>query len=255
MSKVLIGYVNAFKHLYKENQELLKGEPKPGRIYRIIETEPNESERTGPFRGYQVYIGATTNTAGMDTIFLGDTLKGQYFDKWTFDIDLITKENHLDFEYFTEDLPKLKTWLESDNADLIDLLKKSPFPVAVEQRGSAKPTEKIQRALAKAMEFEVEVEKSLGKLGNSINTIINEDVRLAMIISQVLRVIAHNAKNSGVSKSFLLNSPTSDGTLYAAIKHIEQYQSSGRPSDLYKSINYLLLELQRSNKLEDETKD
>lgn len=255
MSKVLIGYVNAFNHLYKENQELLKGEPKVGRIYRIIETEPNESERTGPGRGYQVYIGAITNTAGMDTIFLGDTLSGQYYDKWSFDIQLVTAQNHLEFDFHLEDLPRLKEWLESDNADLIDLLKKTPFPVAIEQQKGVKPPEKIQRALTKAIAFEVEVERALGKLGNSINTIIGEDIKLAMVISQVLRLIAHNSKTVGISKHFLLNSPSSDGTLYAAIKHIEQYQSSGRPSDLYKSINYLLLELKRSNKLEDETKD
>jgi hypothetical protein len=257
MSKVLIGYINKFEHLYKENQELLKGEPKEGRIYRIIETAPNESERTGPGTGYQIYVGAVTNPAGMDTIFLGNRLVGQYYDKWTFDIEVITKENHLEFEYDPADLPKLKTWLESDNSDLIELLKKTPFPVAVEQRGGDKPTEKVQRALNKAVAFEVELEKSLNKLGNAVNTIINEDVRFAMILSDLLQFIAANVRVAGMSKQFVMNSATSDGTIFGAIKHIEQYTSkqSGRPSDLHKSIYHLLLELQRSKTRKDDAKD
>ena len=113
MTDVQIGFVKYFKFCEEHAKDLLAPHPQEGRIYRIIKLTKKSKTQF-----YQLYIGKDNNKAGMDCIYLGDSLEGEYNDKWEFVIHIINKDNYLDYQYDEQDLINLKTWLDSDHAEL-----------------------------------------------------------------------------------------------------------------------------------------
>jgi len=258
MSKVLIGYVKKWNYLQEDIKTRLAGEPKEGSIYRIIyEDKAPTSDSL-----YQIYIGKDTNPAKMDTVFLGADLKGAYYDRWEFEIELINKDNYLEFEYRPDELPLLKKWLDSNNSDLIDLMTKSPVPVDISQEQLAEPSietdNTVSRALKEVISREIEYDKSMHKLQRGLNIIMERDLDIAVVLSELIHYIAttykdkyEDAGNGNMSRDFLISTPTPHATCFNALKYIQRYTTtgfakSGKIVDVHKAIHYLLFELQRS---------
>ncbi len=255
MSKVLIGYVKKWNYLQEGVKEKLSGQPKEGSIYRIIydESAPTSDSL------YQIYIGKDTNPARMDTVFLGSELKGEHHGRWEFEIDLINKENYLDYTFKHDELPVLKKWLDSNNSDLIDLMTKNPVPVDIDQPQMPVEMEQtITTALRKVMESENEYDKALDRLSKGMNTVVQKDVGMTFALSELIHYISktykekyENAGTKNISRDFLMTSPTPHATCFNSLKYIQRYSTtgfdkSGKVVDIYKAIHYLLFELQRS---------
>ncbi len=241
MSKVLIGYVKKWNYLQegvKENSL------------------------------YQIYVGKDTNPARMDTIFLGSELKGEHHGRWEFEIDLINKDNYLDFEFKADELPTLKEWLDSDNGDLVDLMTKNPVPVDIDRpEMPVEVDQTISRALRKVIESENEYDKALDRMSQGLNTIVQKDVGMTFAMSELIHYISktykekyENAGTKNISRDFLMTAPTPHATCFNSLKYIQRYSTtgfdkSGKIVDIHKAIHYLLFELQRAKQQKDNDKN
>lgn len=254
MNKVLIGYVNNWTYLQEDIKTRLAGEPKEGSVYRLLYTEGADQDRT-----YQIYIGKDSNPAKMDTIFLGNTLKGAYYDKWEFDIREVTKDNYLEFDFKPDELPILKKWLDSDNSDLKDLLNKSPQKVEVRNVEEAVEIDnRMQEVMHRVAKSAMDYDKAMERLSRSLNVIVEKDVQLSLVLSDLLGYIASTYKDkyeaagkANMAKDFLVHSESSDTAIFNALKYLQRYSTkgfakSGKIVDVQKAIHYLLFELQRS---------
>jgi hypothetical protein len=262
MNKVLIGYVKSWKYLQEDIESKMAGEPKEGSVYRIIYNENDKTDRQ-----YQIYVGQETNPAHMDTIYLGPTLKGQYYDRWEFEINVVTKENYLEFEYKPEELVQLKAWLDSDNDDLRELLTKSPNAIDIQRVGDQPPMdEKIHDVLKKVAQNALDYDKSMQRMAKSISTIVDRDTQLAMVMSELLGYVASTYKDKyedsgkpNMARDFLVGSDSSDVAIFNALKYVQRYSTkgfakSGKIVDIHKAIHYLLFELQRSRQQKENDK-
>jgi len=270
---IQIGRINKFRFENELVKESLSPHPEEGRIYRIIKTGK------GAQLFYQLYIGALNNKAKMDCIYLGPILKGEYEDKWEFDIDLITKKNYLEYNYTPEDLVTLKEWLDSDHADLRAIIeKKTPVKVNAEERAKnmlqalsesevavAAPTDTINKALNKIQAVENEIEHTLTDFQNSVNSLLETDIPLMLSLSESISFISkymvdntQTEKNNNMTKQYVLNSKTHDASIFSILNHLQGYKlgmdvtqehklSLGEvnKAPLYMTIYYCLLELQR----------
>jgi hypothetical protein len=108
---VLIGYVHEFN--YKNPRYESIGHPLVGRVYRLIK-DPG---------GYRLHIGRENNPAGLDGIFLGETLVGDRPD-YSFNIEAVTPESYLTLKIHKQDYDAIMGWIESDNSDLWSQLQK-----------------------------------------------------------------------------------------------------------------------------------
>lgn len=110
---VLVGFVHEFKFLTPTDLERLNGHPAEGRVYRILK-DP---------QGYRIYIGRENNNEGLDGLYLGETLEGEY-GRYTFKIEIVTPTNYLTLPIVSEDRSKVLDWVQSDNNDLWENLRK-----------------------------------------------------------------------------------------------------------------------------------
>lgn len=266
--KVIIGYINKFEYHYPVMRELLSRHPKEGMLYRILFDDNDDS----PF--YQVYIGRDKNKAKMDTIHLGPTLSGNYEDKWTFDISEVTPDNYLDFTFSEAELKKLHKWLKSDNSDLNWLLEKTTTRIPIPADDEAKiPTTDpsmeepampaTDRAIEKVLNFGKEIDAALVDMSTAINTIIDKDIRIMLVLSPFLKHIAatyddkyENTGKTNIAKDFLLSSSSPDTAIFNCIKYVQRYsttgfEKSGKIIDIYKAMHYLIFELQRQRQQND----
>lgn len=265
MTDILIGYIDDFKFSNPALAAKLAPHPKQGSIYRIIRFYPNNAnpkEIITPV--YQIYIGRDNNEAKMDTMFLGHTLEGEYFNKWTFSIIPVTKTNVTDFDIKPEELPSLATWLETDHADLKGLIEKSPMPVDMNistgettfaQPELPHPLEQEFMRLKNAEEYYTE---SLEAMSEALTHIIRTDREFSMVLSDLMRYLAstysdkyEDSGRANMSRDFLMTSDSPEVALFNSMKYIQRYttkgfEKSGNTRDILKAIHYCLFELQRA---------
>ena len=132
---VLIGFVKSFNFVAPEEGTRLGGHPQPGRIYRLLKD---------PF-GWRLHLGRDTNKEGLDGLHLGEheiynTESGQLVGshpRYDFNIEIVTPANYLSLYLVDEDREKLFSWIETDNSDLWNNLKKEQTGEASVIRTSA----------------------------------------------------------------------------------------------------------------------
>lgn len=125
---VLIGFVKSFNFIATDDSVRLSGHPQVGRIYRLMR-DPH---------GWRLHIGRENNREGLDGLYLGDLdiykistglIEGVQ-PRYDFLIEVVTPTNYLQLPIVDEDRQKLLKWLETENTDLWDSLKR-------EQKGEA----------------------------------------------------------------------------------------------------------------------
>lgn len=263
MYEVLIGYVNDFTFHNKKAKEALEPHPIKGGIYRILKSPVYWKEEGDPVVEavekflYQLYVGKKNNKAKLDTIALGDTLSGDYDQKWSFSIDVLTKENYLDYDYNEGDLERLQKWLDTDNEDIKKLLKKAPIPVNVtEEEMIARPQQdpNVQRALDKVGEKMMEFDKVMSRLSEGLNYLVAADQDVLPPLSSVIVRMASAGEwfrgKPDIARAMLMSSTSHEVAPMWAVANIQNYLlNDGKdPEYLEMAVINLLYELQRFNK-------
>jgi hypothetical protein len=110
---VMVGFVHEFRFLTDIDSTRLNGHPAPGRVYRILK-DP---------QGYRIHIGRENNKEGLDGLYLGETLNGEY-GRYAFNIEIITPTNYLTLPIFEDDRKQVLEWVQSENNDLWENLRK-----------------------------------------------------------------------------------------------------------------------------------
>lgn len=245
--EVLIGYVKKFEFIDAIAKDLLSPHPTEGSLYRVLKTTEN-----GP--AYQLYLGRETNRAKMDTIILGSDLKGAYFDKWVYDVELVDEESYLKYDFSAEELAKLKGWIDSNNEDLHTLLTKYPMPkgvnLATGEATLSETSSPISEILERIKNSEDTYNTAMEDLSSSLNSIVSRDKDMAVTISSLMKYLATytRAMKARPSCAFLLESKDPRAALFQSIRCIEDYCKFDQdPDNLMEAIFFCLLELQRKN--------
>lgn len=260
MYEVLIGYVHDFTFRNEKAKEALEPHPIKGGIYRILKS-PINTFSDGVVRPegflYQLYVGKKNNKAKLDTIALGDCLSGNYDDKWSFTIDVLDKENYLDYDYNEGDLERLQKWLDTDNEDIKKLLKKSPIPVNVTEgeviRGEV-PQESVEQALSQVQNKIDEFDQTMLRLSEGLTYLARIDQDILLPISTVVSRMASAGEwfrnKPDVARIMLLGSTSHEVAPMWAVANIQNYLlNDGKdPEYLEMAVINLLYELQRFNK-------
>jgi len=110
---VLVGFVHRFEFDSPSYVEKLNGHPTEGRVYRILK-DP---------QGYRIHIGRENNEEGLDGLYLGETLEGEY-NQYSFNIEVVTPTNYITLPIKDEDRTKVLEWMQSENSDLWENLRK-----------------------------------------------------------------------------------------------------------------------------------
>lgn len=119
---VLVGFIHEFKFHSEEDITRLSGHPIEGRVYRLLKD---------PY-GWRVHIGRENNKEGLDGLYLGDQevyeistglLKSEQ-RRYNYKIEIITPTNYLNLPLVEEDRARVLEWIQSDNTDLWEGLKR-----------------------------------------------------------------------------------------------------------------------------------
>lgn len=260
-TEILIGFVNSFKFMDQVAEKALNGHPKEGRLYQIVKDD---------YYGYRVHIGSDTNESSMNGILLGDDLSGSHDNKWDFDIEIVTKQNFLNFNICEEDTKKLQVWFETDNKDLKDVLGQPVHLVSSTESGEFMTLddegnlekyspEEFAEALEAVAKEEIQDQDAIefADFTIALNDILFKDREFFRALADVISYLGstygdkyEDKKTPNVSKQMLLNSDSSDVALFNTLKYIQRYSTSGYAKskniqDLYKALHYILFELQR----------
>lgn len=247
MAEILIGYIKQFEYSNPDAKSILGDQPNVGRIYRILKSDVNNRPDT-----YQIYIGHESNRLGLSTIYLGPELYGEYegsTSSWSFKIDIVTKENFVDFDFHPDDLKKLKEWMESNNADIADLLSKRPVAVPIANLEEAKQAAPIIKELLGKNKA---ITDAMDRSAQALTKILHGNKDFFIAVADVLEnftsryLSAENLKRP--SLAFLMES-SKDSASFQAIRAIEEYcwEEADDEDALYEAIFFLLLEKQRRN--------
>lgn len=251
MSEVLIGLIKDFTYSNPEARDVMGDHPKVGRVYRIIKSDKEDQPDT-----YQIYLGPTTNKLGLSTLFIGPALKGSYVGRvseWTFDIEIINKENLLDYDFNPEDLENIRKWIDSGHKDISHIVSGTPrvIPIGGEAKDMPKDVkQRLETSLAKLSR----VETSMKDSAEALTILVNKDHDFFVALSDVLVNFADRYFSTSTdnlkrpSQSFLL-SASKDAACFQAIRAIEEYSLEHDDIlGIYEAIFFLLLEVQRYNR-------
>ncbi|MBU6390912.1 MAG: hypothetical protein KGQ83_01570 [Planctomycetes bacterium] len=259
MSEIAVGFIDKFDFIDDSSSEKLSGHPKVGRVYQILKLDGV----------YFLHIGHANTKAKLDGITLGPGLSGNYMDKWSYKVDLLTKDNYIDYPLSVEDMEKVSLWLESDHKELRGLLNKPMSPVVIadiDNNGNFDPindqeAEKLNQAIARTLSNHLPITKQLVEsIAKSVNVLMFHNPELLDAVSELLSVLAElsiieDSKNirEHPVEDFLLFSKSKDTAIYNAIDSLYAYSNDGSPQKdhLYRALHFGLLELQR-RKLQDE---
>ncbi len=274
--EIIIGFVSSFAYTEDVADEM-GGHPKVARVYRIIK-DP---------KGYRLHIGKENNTVGLDGLWLGDTLVASR-PGFKFEIVPMTPDNYLTFPIVKEDLQKVVSWIDTDNADLWEKLKAEIAGAStILQRLSdiieMKANGELDVHTAKTPDGEISFaatpddsgvisERDMDttrKLTEGFNIISEKDPELFYalvdIISYVSTTYGDKYEASGmpnIGKTIATQSPTlgKGANVFNIIKYVQRYGTTGfekseNIKDIYKAVHYALFEIMRvrhNNKSENE---
>lgn len=255
-NKILIGYVEHFDFMDSESKEAFLGHPKEKRVYQVIED---------PSLGYLLHIGREhTKNNEFEGILLGKQLVGNHDDKWAFSIALIDKDNFMNYPICEEDAKKIKTWFETNNKELNEVLEK-PKAIAVERPDGTiyelpvNPIDDIMQEITKREEKEM---AKLNAFSDALNVMRHKDPEFFYSIAELITYLSttygekYEAKGLHMGKEFLLSSDSPDVAIFNSIKYLQRYCTTGfdksyNTKDLYKAAHYILFELTRRSRNEN----
>ena len=248
--EILIGYVSEFEFNDPVAEETLNGHPFVGRVYQIIKEE---------IFGYRLHIGVeNTKENQMAGILLGNTLHGDHIGKWKFKIDIITKDNFIDFDITQEDAEKLSLWFNTDNKDLREVLDKPVSAVATDPHGNLQEVHfPTNEELQTSFEAVNALDTRMNEFSDNINLIYDKDPEMMIVMTDLIAYLATTysdkyeaAGKTNYGKRFLIESKSPDTAIFNTLKYIQRYATTGfeksqNIKDVYKAIHYLLFELER----------
>ncbi len=114
-------YVDEFQWLSHMDTEAFSGHPKPKSVYRAIFNKDT--------RGYRIIYGTTNGNP--QAIVLKNLANKNKGVGYLSNMVILTRDNILNFDISDEDLDKMVFWIDTENKDLDDIMKKSKHPTVL----------------------------------------------------------------------------------------------------------------------------
>lgn len=257
-AEILIGFVNSFNFNDKDTEIALGGHPTPGRLYQLIKDD---------IYGYRLHIGPENNPAGMSGILLGEDLVGEYDNKWSYDISIVTKENFLNFSINEEDATKMGEWFSTGNDELKKVIEQPVNLISQSETGELTELGDLASIIlddnpqqGKMVTDVSNKDIRYSKFSDDLNTIMEKDTELFDCIVDLVSYLRTTygdkyeaTTRPNIGRDFLLGSQSGDTACFNSIKYLQRYctvgfEKSNNPKDLYKAVHYILFELQRRSK-------
>lgn len=248
--EIHIGYINKFKFFDITTEDLFQGHPKEGRVYQVIKDD---------MYGYRLHVGAeNTKERKLEGLLLGTSLKGDYEDKWVFDVELVTKENFASFSFSDEDIQKVEEWFSTDNEKLNSILGRPTAVTAKDENGNlvdVTPLITGDSEQAPDTDFSAKVNDYYV----ASQKILFQDPEAFEVLSDVMVYLASTfgdkyeaAHRPNLAKDFLLTSDSPETAVFNSMKYLQRYCTKGfeksyNKKDVMKAIHYCIFELQRRN--------
>lgn len=241
-------YIKSFEWHNKNDEKMLKGHPSTGSIYRAIKLE----NKVIPATIYQIKIDSLDEDA--DGV-LGISVNGlsESHSNFTCEIEEVTEDNIIDLEISEDDYRKLGKWMESENDDFIDLIRKLENP---EEQYIKIPQNMLPEA------FQSQVRDMIGNLTdeyrknavNGLDELIDREPLVVEILGDYIQhTLARISKEDQtllkISNEIALHEDMGKGAnVYSAMYNIEDYvhpKTGGDTNSLYKVLDAIVMELSR----------
>lgn len=258
-SEILVGLVNRFVFNDQTMEDSLSGHPKQGRVYRILKDSiPNSEDFL-----YRLHIGNTENKSKLDGILLGNSLNGDHFGKWEYEIVELTPENYFQYKIQEEDLKKITTWFDTKNEDLKELLA-ADITLTDDQNLSdfetidlneeselkeAAPMDQelrdIFKGLSKQITKEAEYDEALQELMRHLDVIVNSSKGKTLALLELVRSLSD--RTSMFYETFIKNSDTDESFISGVLTLLTTHENKDKRV-VIEIMRCCLAELQRLNK-------
>lgn len=237
---IVLLYVKNFQWYNKEDQEVLKGHPYSGRVYRAVKSDDENA----------YYVKIDGDKLEEDVLGIRIVDKAQTTENWTAEIEELNDENITDFDIDENDYLKIGNWLESSHKDFTDLINKiNVNSKAIELPITKDMTKEQILSMVNGM-----INNFSDKVTDSIQELSEIDPMQLEAIDDYLSFVLSEVKKEdqdmiSLSREMSLHSKYGKGAnLYSAIFHLEQYLRPNNKSskqDLLKAMQAICYELIR----------
>lgn len=248
-TQVLVGLIKEFQYEDKYTEKAMQGHPKKGRVYRILKDKiPGAADQFL----YRVHVGQENNGNKLDGIMLGDSLQGNHFGRWQYDIVELTPENYLDYDIEQEDLKSITQWFETNNEDLTKLLEGDILTVDTAEaedvpqlREMELPQEySLPQELKELLEQSQSYGEILTNLSKNISKLANGNESKMLSIAEMIDDLS--TYNNSFPENFIINSSTDESFISSVLSTITLGPQENK-TNIFQIIRYCLAELQRLN--------
>lgn len=229
----LIGYINKFIHKDPLTKKLFGEHPRQNTVYQLLRDD----------NGYIIHTGKVNAKSTLQGIFVGPHLISDEDPKWEYDITVLDKSNMLDFNLTSEDLKRIELWLDTDHKDL-----KQSLGVLVNKENELPKPVSLQELMPSFVQnaLIIEDKKSILQHGisESLTKLLNSDLELLESLDLVLKYIV-DKKSMYALRTYILGCENSEALNGAIMGSLESYNETGDPSNIYKTIETCLFEIQK----------
>lgn len=257
-SSIVLLYTNYFTWKDASKDDLIKGAPAIGKVYRALQDSTNNM--------YYVRLDETDNPS--QTKVLGIRISNLKYTNKDFECDMVilNEDNITDYEISPEDYKQINKWVTEEHADFINLLEATPFVNVVvsqddltEEEANGAQEEDFREELAKKVMDAIKknnmaIEKTAS---DAFDFIWERDPFLAEVIVDFLvyacKMIKKEDSGSTIpfSREISINEELGKGAnIYTSISAIENYINNnksigGNKNSVNKALFHLMLELVR----------
>lgn len=248
-TQIIVGLIKSFEYGDKNTQKAMGGHPKVGRVYRILKDKIPEAEDQFLYR---VHIGREHNVNKLDGILLGDSLQGEHFGRWQYDIVELTPSNYLDYNIEEQDLKLITQWFETDNEDLKQIIDNDILTVDTAEADFGQQSSEMstpqEYTLPEELMNILSKENSYGEvmkdLSSNISRLVNGNESKMMAICEMIDDLS--TYNNSFPENFIINSTTDESFISSILSTITLGPQENK-TNIFQIIRYCLAEIQRLN--------
>lgn len=230
----LIGYINKFTHKDPYTKKLFSPHPIENSVYQLLSDD----------NGYVIHTGKVNDNSNLQGIFIGPNLIGDGDGKWEYDITVLDKSNMLDYQLKSEDLKQIENWIDTNHEDL----KKSLGLIGAPMETTLSKPISIQDIMPPFIQNALIAEdrKNLqhSKMSENLSKLLDKDPDMIDSLSLFIDYLT-NKKSLLPLRSYILNSESPEPTIAASMQTLENYDETGDLTNIYKTIETCLFEVQK----------